>query len=131
MANGKSKQVVVTATVTFGGTSYDCRKIPGGIPESCEPPDVTVLADVEQRFEASALTQDDAVELEMVSAPSLNAKAALVLTLKVSEAGATATSSTVNLGDCIVTNIEPSSVEAGGDRVKTYTVTFQPVGTRT
>ena len=71
MAAYTGKAVVTSAKITFAGTAYDCKSIPSGIPETCEPPNVTVL-----------------------------------------------------------TGVEPSTIEAGGDRVLTWTVTFKPNGSR-
>ena len=58
MASYSGKAVVTSAKITFAGTAYDCKSIPSGIPETCEPPNVTVLTDTEQRFESAAVTED-------------------------------------------------------------------------
>ena len=124
--------VIQTATLSFGSDSYKVKSIPSGIPETCEPPNVTVLTDIEQRFDSAAVTEDGEIQAVVAgSHPALNAVGSLTIALTVSVAGATATSSDVSVGNCIVTGVEPSNIEAGGDRVLTWTVTFKPNGSRT
>ena len=132
MASYTGKAVVTSAKITFAGTAYDCKSIPSGIPETCEPPNVTDLTDIEQRFDSAAVTEDGEIQAVVAgSHPALNAVGSLTISLNVSVAGATATSSDVSVGNCIVTGVEPSTIEAGGDRVLTWTVTFKPNGSRT
>ena len=132
MASYSGKSVVTTAKITFAGTAYDCKSIPSGIPETCEPQNVTVLTDTEQRFESAAVTEDGEIQAVVAgSHPAINAVGSLTIALTVSVAGETATSSDVSVGNCIVTGVEPSTIEAGGDRVLTWTVTFKPNGSRT
>ena len=131
MAAYTGKAVVTSAKITFAGTTYDCKSIPSGIPETCEPPNVTVLTDIEQRFDSAAVTEDGEIQAVVAgSHPALNAVGSLTIDLTVSGAGATAESSNVSVGNCIVTGVEPSTIEAGGDRVLTWTVTFKPNGSR-
>lgn len=126
-----SKSVVVTASATFGGSSYDVRAIPCGVPESAELPDVTVLADVEQRFAPAACTEDGDITITIAGTPpALNATGALVISKNVATAGGAPAEASVSVGNCIVTNVEPSTLEAGGDRVQTWDVTFKPDGSR-
>lgn len=126
-----SKHVVVKSAITFGGTAYDVRTLPCGVPETTDLPDVTVLSDVEQRFAPSACTEDGEISITIAGTPpAVNAVGALVITQSVSVAGGTATSETVACGQCIVTAVSPSTLEAGGDRVQTWDVTFRPNGTR-
>ena len=132
MASYSGKAVVTTAKITFAGTAYDCKSIPSGIPETCEPPNVTVLTDIEQRFDSAAVTEDGEIQAVVAgSHPAINAVGELTIALTVSVAGATAESANVSVGNCIVTGVEPSTIEAGGDRVLTWTVTFKPNGSRT
>ena len=78
-----------------------------------------------------AVTEDGEIQAVVAgSHPALNAVGSLTIALTVSVAGATATSSDVSVGDCIVTGVEPSNIEADGDRVLTWTVTFKPNGSR-
>lgn len=127
-----SKSVVVSAVVKFGSASYDVRAIPCGIPESADLPDVTVLADVEQRFEPAACTEDGDIVVTIAGTPpAVNSVGSLVIEKKVSTAGGAAASASVSIGTAIVTSVEPSTLEAGGDRVQTWDVTFKPNGSRT
>ena len=131
MAAYTGKAVVTSAKITFAGTAYDCKSIPSGIPETCEPPNVTVLTDIEQRFESAAVTEDGEIQAVVAgSHPAINAVGSLTIALTVSVSGETATSSDVSVGNCIVTGVEPSTIEAGGDRVLTWTVTVKPNGSR-
>lgn len=131
MAAYTGKAVVTSANITFAGVAYDCKSIPSGIPETCEPPNVTVLTDIEQRFDSAAVTEDGEIQAVVAgSHPALNAVGALTIGLTVSVAGATAAASNVSVGNCIVTGVEPSTIEADGDRVLTWTVTFKPNGSR-
>ena len=132
MASYSGKAVVTSAKITFAGTAYDCKSIPSGIPETCEPPNITILLDTEQRFDFAAVTEDGEIQAVVAgSHPAINAVGSLTIALTVSVAGETATSSDVSVGNCIVTGVEPSTIEAGGDRVLTWTVTFKPNGSRT
>lgn len=128
-----SKVVVVTAKLKFAGTEYGCLSLPPGIPQTTDLPDVTVLTDVEQRFDESALVEDASftAELEGDCDGLLNEVGAVQVVLTKRTAGGSSTTDTISFGDCIVTNVEPATLEAGGDRVRTSTVTFQPNGTRT
>lgn len=131
MAAYTGKAVVTSAKITFAGVAYDCKSIPSGIPETCEPPNVTVLTDIEQRFDSAAVTEDGEIQAVVAgSHPALNAVGSLTIALTVSVAGATSAASNVSVGNCIVTGVEPSTIEADGDRVLTWTVTFKPNGSR-
>ena len=131
MAAYTGKAVVTSAKITFAGAAYDCKSIPSGIPETCEPPNVTVLTDTEQRFESAAVTEDGEIQAVVAgSHPALNAVGSLTIALTVSVDGETAADSNVSVGNCIVTGVEPANIEAGGDRVLTWTVTFKPNGSR-
>lgn len=131
MATYTGKAVATSASIQFAGTEYDCKSLPSGVPESCELPNVTVLTDGVQQFAESALTEDGDIQVVIAGTPpALNATGALTIKLSVSVAGAAAAPSDVPVGNCIVTGVEPSTIEAGGDRVLTYTVTFKPDGSR-
>lgn len=131
MATPASKNVVTQYSVSFDSTVYDCKSIPAGVPASCEPPDVTVGTDVNTRHAAAAYTEDGEITVTMSGKPTINSVGTLKLVRKVSTAGAAAASSDVTVGSAIVTNITPSDIEAGGDRVRWYDVTFKPTGDRT
>lgn len=128
-----SKVVAVKAKLTFNGTEYGCRSLPPGIPQTTDLPDVTILTDEEQRFDESALVEDAEFQAELAGDCDglLNSVGPVVVTLTKRTAGGSETSETITFGPCIVTSVEPSTLEAGGDRVQTWTVAFKPNGTRT
>ena len=129
-ASGDSKVVAHQFSLTFGGVEYDVKSIVPGVSETTDLPDVTVGKDVEQRFEKSAVTEDAEFTVTMASAPSLNAVGAVVVKMKTSEGGAAVADDDKQLGPCIVTNVTPATIEAGGDRVRWFDVTFRPTGAR-
>ena len=131
MANYTGKAVAMSVKLVFDGKDYDCKSIPAGVPETAELPNVTVCTDSVQQFAEAAVTEEGAMTFVVADTPpALNAVGALSVVANVSTAGGNAVEQTINCGPCIVESIEPTTIEAGGDRVQTWSVTFRPNGER-
>lgn len=133
MANGNSKVVACAATLLFNDGEYRLRSVPADIAETCDLPNITTLSDDWQQFEESACTEDGDFTFVVLGDdhPLLDEIGSLGLALIERTADGEQTTRTVSMGRGFVTNCEPSTITADGDRVKTWTVTIKPTGDRT
>lgn len=123
-----SKYQVKSVTATFGSSSFKVVQAPTAQPQSSDPTDVTCLDDTGKQFIKGALLNNDTFDLVvqgLTQAPTVNTVGALTLTVEYCD-GATDTSKTVSVGNCILQNVQPPNPEAGGDRAANWTLTFQP-----
>lgn len=132
MAAIANKVVIVSQTATFNSGTVKFKSAPCGVPETTDLPDVTCNDDVEQRFDQSALTEDGDIVLICSSVPAaLNTSSTLTLVQKVRVGSGQVQSKSSPFGTCILTKINPVTIEAEGDRVNWFECTFKPDGTRT
>ena len=126
-----AKEAVKSLTMTFGGTTYKVREAPHDDHKSSDPVDVTCLDDTSMQYLPGALASSQEFEITIngpTVVPTVNTVGDVVLTLSVEQGTGTAASKTVTISGCILKEVAPANVSASGDRVKDYTLTFQPSG---
>lgn len=125
---------VKSATLTFGGSTYDVASMPAMKGETKDAIDVTALSDTVKQFIAGALKETDefTVTLYQKGANDLTvdtAAAALSIAVTLENGVDSDATATVSYNRCIITKVAPPSIEASSDRKATYDVTFRPDGT--
>lgn len=126
-----AKEAVKSLSMTFAGTSYKVRETPPDDHKASEPIDVTCLDDTSEQFLPGALVTSQEFEVTIngpATVPAINTVGDVVFTLSIENGSGTAASKTVTIPACILTEVEPAGVSAGGDRVHDYTLTFKPSG---
>lgn len=129
---GRARYAVKTATLTFGGTTYDMASGPAMAAETKEAVEVTALSDSVKQFITGALKEVDEFTVTLYDKGANNitvddTPAALTISVTLENGVADATA-TVSYAKAIVTKISPQSQDASGDRKATYDVTFRPDG---
>ena len=124
---------VKSATLTFGGATYEMATGPAGQSETREPIEVTSLTDQVKRFIKGALKEIDefTVTLYQKSTGNLTADtapAALSLAVALENGIDEDASASVAIAKAIVSKVAYPNQEASGDRKATYDVTFRPAG---
>ena len=124
---------VKSATLTFGGATYEMANGPAGQSETREPIEVTSLDDQVKRFIKGALKEIDefTVTLYQKSTGNLTADtapAALSLAVALENGIDEDASASVAIAKAIVSKVAYPNQEASGDRKATYDVTFRPDG---
>lgn len=123
-----AKYQVKSVTATFGSTAFKVVQAPSAQPQSSDPTDVTCLDDTGKQFIKGALLNNDTFDLVVQGLnepPTVNTVGTLTLTVVYCD-GATDTTKSVEIGNCILQNVQPPNPEAGGDRAANWTLTFQP-----
>lgn len=133
MAGTINRWGVKSATLTFGGTTYDMASAPVGRSETKDAIEVTALSDAVRRYIVGALKETDefTVSLFQVGASDLTVDAtpaALVIAVTLENGVDADVSETVSIDRAIVTKVEYPNQDADGDRKATYDVTFRPDG---
>ena len=131
-----NRYAVKSATLTFGGTTYDIYTGPVMTAATREACEVTALSDSVKQFIAGALKEIDefTVTLYQMGTGDITVDATpAALTIAVTlENGASADKSvTVSYKRVIVTKVAPPSQDASSERRATYDVTFRPDGDET
>lgn len=124
---------VKSATLTFGGATYEMASGPAMKSETKEAIDVTALTDSVKRFISGALKEMDefTVTLYQKSAGDITVDAApAALSLAVTLENGIDSDATVSasIAKVIVTKVAYPNHDASGDRKATYDVTFRPDG---
>ena len=127
---------VKSATLTFGGATYEMANGPAGQSETREPIEVTSLADQTKRFIQGALKETDefTVTLYQKSTGDITVDASpAALSLSVTLENGIDSDATVSasIAKAIVTKVAYPNQDASGDRKATYDVTFRPDGSTT
>ena len=126
-----SKAAAKTLSMSFNSVTYSVRETPPDEHSASEPIDVTCLDDSSEQYLPGALVTSQEFEVTVhapTAVPGVNTVGDVTFTLSVETGGAAATSKTVTIDDCILTEVAPATVSAGGDRVLDYTLTFRPSG---
>lgn len=129
---GRARYAVKSATLTFGGVTYDMASGPTMKGQTKEAVEVTALSDSQKQFIPGALLEDDEVQCSIYDNGGTNltvgvTPAALTISVTLENGVADATA-TVSYPKAIVTKVSPASIDASGDRKATYDVTFRPDG---
>lgn len=124
---------VKSATLTFGGATYEMASGPAMKSETKEAIEVTALTDSVKRFISGALKEMDefTVTLYQKSAGDITVDAVpAALTLAVTLENGIDSDATVSasIAKVIVTKVAYPNHDASGDRKATYDVTFRPDG---
>lgn len=129
MAN---RYAVKSATLTFGGTSYDMASGPAMKGETKDSVETTALSDQIKQFISGALKEVDefTVTLYQKGTGDITVDAdPAALTISVTlENGVDDVTSSVAYSKAIVTKVSPPSIDASSDRKAVYDVTFRPDG---
>ena len=126
-----AKEAVKTLSMTFAGTSYKVRETPPDAHKASEPIDVTCLDDTSEQYLPGALVTSQEFEVTIngpATVPAINTVGDVVFTLAIENGSGAAAEKTVTIPACILNEVEPAGVSAGGDRVHDYTLTFRPSG---
>ena len=127
---------VKSATMTYGGTTYEMASAPVAKGQTREAVEVTSLADSYKQFIPGALIEDDEVTISIYdkgasARPSVSdvpAALSLAVTLANGEGSSGDVSGNVNYPKAIVTKVSPPSQDGAGDRKATIDITFRPNG---
>lgn len=127
-----ARYAVKSATLTFGGTTYEMAAAPAGKSETREAVEVTALSDQVKQFIKGALkeTGEFTVTLYQGSADVTadDTPAALTISVTLSNGVETDITQSVSYAEAIVTGVSYGNIDASGDRKATYDVTFRPSG---
>ena len=124
---------VKSATLTFGGATYEMAAGPAGQSETREPLEVTSLTDQIKRFIKGALKEIDEFTITLYQKSTGNitsdaAPAALSLAVTLENGIDSDATTSVSINKAIVSKVAYPNHEATGDRKATYDVTFRPDG---
>ena len=124
---------VKSATLTFGGATYEMANGPAGQSETRDEIEVTSLTDQIKRFIKGALKEIDEFTVTLYQKSTGNittdaAPAALVLSVTLENGIDSDASTSVSIAKAIVKKVAYPNHEASGDRKATYDVTFRPDG---
>lgn len=127
-----SRYAVKSATLTFGGTTYDMDTGPVLKGETKDAVEVTALSDQIKQWIPGALKEVDELTITLfqkgtgdITPDATPAALSIAVTL---ENGDTDVSASVSYNKAIVTKVAPPNIDASGDRKATYDVTFRPDG---
>ena len=124
---------VKSATLEYGGTTYDMASGPAGKSETRDAIDVTALSENTKHFITGALKEVDEFTVTLFQGTSDitvdTAPASAMLSVVLENGVDSDTSISVKFNNLIVTKVAYPSVDASGDRKGTYDVTFRPDGT--
>lgn len=128
-----SRYAVKSATLTYGGTTFDMASGPAAAGESCEAVDVTALSDSIKQYIKGALTDKTSFTCTIYQKGSgdlttATATGALTIAVTLENGSGTDVTATVSYARALITQVSPPSIDASGDRKATYDVTFQPDG---
>lgn len=129
-----SRYAVKSATLTYGGTTFDMASGPAAEGETCEAVDVTALSDSDKQFIKGALTEKDEFTVTLYQKggtgdlTTATATGALTITVTLENGSGTDATATVSYARALITKVSPPSIDASGDRKATYDVTFRPDG---
>lgn len=124
---------VKSATLEYGGTTYDMASGPAGKSETRDAIDVTALSENTKHFITGALKEVDEFTVTLfqgtsdITVDTTPASATISVVLE-NGVDSDATIS-VKFNNLIVTKVAYPSQDASGDRKGTYDVTFRPDGT--
>lgn len=124
---------VKSATLEYGGTTYDMASGPAGKSETRDAIDVTALSENTKHFITGALKEVD--EFTVTLFQGVNditvdtAPASAMLSVVLENGVDSDTSISVGFNNLIVTKVAYPAQDASGDRKGTYDVTFRPDGT--
>lgn len=123
---------IKSATLTFGGGTYEMASGVAGKSETKEAIEVTALTDQIKRFITGALKEVDEFSVTLYQGTNDitvdNEPAALTISVTLENGEDTDASASASFAKCIVTKVNYPSVDASGDRKATYEVTFRPTG---
>ena len=124
---------VKSATLEYGGTTYDMASGPAGKSETRDAIDVTALSENTKHFITGALNEVDEFTVTLFQGTSditVDTAPASAMISVVLENGVDSDASiSVKFNNLIVTKVAYPSQDASGDRKGTYDVTFRPDGT--
>lgn len=125
---------VKSATLQYGGTTYDMASGPAGKSETRDAIDVTALSENTKHFITGALKEVDEFTVTLFQGTSDitvdTAPASATLSVVLENGVDSDTSIGVKFNNLIVTKVAYPSQDASGDRKGTYDVTFRPDGTQ-
>ena len=124
---------VKSATLEYGGTTYDMASGPAGKSETRDAIDVPALSENTKHFITGALKEVDEFTVTLFQGTSDitvdTAPASAMLSVVLENGVDSDTSISVKFNNLIVTKVAYPSQDASGDRKGTYDVTFRPDGT--
>ena len=124
---------VKSATLEYGGTTYDMASGPAGKSETRDAIDVTALSENTKHFITGALKEVDEFTVTLFQGTSDitvdTAPASAMLSVVLENGVDSDTSISAMFNNLIVTKVAYPSQDASGDRKGTYDVTFRPDGT--
>lgn len=124
---------VKSATLEYGGTTYDMAQGPAGKSETRDAIDVTALSENTKHFITGALKEVDEFTVTLFQGTSDitvdTAPASAMLSVVLENGVDSDTSISVGFNNLIVTKVAYPAQDASGDRKGTYDVTFRPDGT--
>lgn len=124
---------VKSATLEYGGTTYDMASGPAGKSETRDAIDVTALSENTKHFITGALKEVDEFTVTLFQGTSDitvdTAPASATLSVVLENGVDSDTSISVKFNNLIVTKVAYPAQDASGDRKGTYDVTFRPDGT--
>ena len=124
---------VKSATLEYGGTTYDMASGPAGKSETRDAIDVTALSENTKHFITGALKEVDEFTVTLFQGTSDitvdTAPASATISVVLENGVDSDTSISVKFNNLIVTKVAYPSQDASGDRKGTYDVTFRPDGT--
>ena len=125
---------VKSATLEYGGTTYDMASGPAGKSETRDAIDVTALSENTKHFITGALKEVDEFTVTLFQGTSDitvdTAPASAMLSVVLENGVDSDTSISVGFNNLIVTKVAYPAQDASGDRKGTYDVTFRPDGTQ-
>lgn len=123
---------VKSATLEYGGTTYDMASGPAGKSETRDAIDVTALSENTKHFITGALKEVDEFTVTLFQGTSDitvdTAPASATISVVLENGVDSDTSISVKFNNLIVTKVAYPSQDASGDRKGTYDVTFRPDG---
>ena len=124
---------VKSATLEYGGTTYDMASGPAGKSETRDAIDVTALSENTKHFITGALKEVDEFTVTLFQGTSDitvdTAPASAMISVVLENGVDSDTSISVKFNNLIVTKVAYPAQDASGDRKGTYDVTFRPDGT--
>ena len=124
---------VKSATLEYGGTTYDMASGPAGKSETRDAIDVPALSENTKHFITGALKEVDEFTVTLFQGTSDitvdTAPASAMLSVVLENGVDSDASISVKFNNLIVTKVAYPSQDASGDRKGTYDVTFRPDGT--
>ena len=124
---------VKSATLEYGGTTYDMASGPAGKSETRDAIDVTALSENTKHFITGALKEVDEFTVTLFQGTSDitvdTAPASAMLSVVLENGVDSDASISVKFNNLIVTKVAYPAQDASGDRKGTYDVTFRPDGT--